>query len=596
MNSKPFFPTLQVIIMLRQPIVAVLGHVDHGKTSLLDKIRQTVIASKEAGGITQAIGTTEIPADSITNICGPLIERFKFSLNIPGLLFIDTPGHEAFTTLRKRGGSIADIAILVVDIVEGIMPQTEESINILKETKTPFVVVVNKIDRIQGWITNTACFLDNYPQQTEYVQRVFEESFYKIIMQLSNHGFSADRFDRVTDFQKTVAAVPLSAKTGEGIGELLVVLIGLSQQFLKDQLIASDKSEGMILEVKEVVGLGTIADCIIYNGTISKNDFLVIGGKFPMISKIRSLLVPDPMRDIRMEKKFHAVENVNAAAGVRISAPGMDKIVAGSPIRTAKTFEEAEKLLDILEKEKEEVELRNEVDGLILKSDTIGSLEALIHIFKKHPIRVATIGQITKYDIIDAEANTYQFHKIVIGFSTAISEEARTYAKDRAVKIIESNIIYHLKEEYDEWVEKEKEETKRKEIENITRPGKIRVLPGCIFRASNPAIVGCEVLGGILRPGYKLFKEERGGIGEVKQIQSQGQNIEEAKIGDKIAVSIIGPIVGRHIDESDVLYMDVSSEEYKRLKAHEYFLTENEKDVLEEIKEIKKRHDQRWGL
>jgi len=582
--------------MLRQPIVAVLGHVDHGKTSLLDKIRQTAIAAKEAGGITQAIGTTEIPADSIKQICGPLLERFNFQLNVPGLLFIDTPGHEAFTTLRKRGGSIADIAILVVDIVEGIMPQTEESINILKETKTPFMVAVNKIDRLQGWLAKNTSFLENYPQQNEYVKQLFEQEFYKIIMQLSNHGFAADRFDRVTDFQRTVAAVPLSAKTGEGIAELIVVLIGLSQQFLREQLIAQDKSEGMVLEVKEATGFGTVIDCIIYNGSAGKNDFLVIGGKSPMIAKIRSLLVPDPMRDIRMEKKFHSADKVNAAAGVRIAAPGLDKVVAGSPIRTAKTFEEAEHLLDALEKERTEIEVHSEIDGLILKSDTIGSLEALMHIFRDYPIRVATIGNITKYDIIDADSNVNSFHKIVVGFNTAISEEANAYAKDRGVKIIESNIIYRLKEEYEAWIEQEKELLKKKELEGVTRPGKIKILPGCIFRASNPAIVGCEVLGGILKSGYKLLKEERGVIGEIKQIQSQGQNIEEAKIGDKIAVSIVGPIVGRHIDESDILYTEISSDEYKRLRANKQFLTEHEKAVLEEIREIKRKHDPRWGL
>lgn len=582
--------------MLRQPIVAVLGHVDHGKTSLLDKVRQTAIASKEAGGITQAIGTTEIPTDSIKNICGSLLEKFRFDVNVPGLLFIDTPGHEAFTTLRKRGGTIADIAVLVVDIVEGIMPQTEESIDILKETKTPFVVAVNKIDRLQGWTAHEQCFLDNYPQQTDFVKQLFEESFYKIIMQLSNHGFSADRFDRVTDFRSTVAAVPLSAKTGEGIAELLVVLIGLSQQFLKEQLTAEDKSEGMVLEVKEVVGLGTVLDAIIYSGSASRNDFLVVGGKFPMIAKIRSLLLPDPLRDIRTEKKFHNVDSVNAAAGVRISAPGLDKVIAGSPVKTAKTFEEAEKLLDEMEKEKEEIELRSENGGLILKADTVGSLEALINLFSSYQIRSATIGQVTKYEIIDAEANADIFHRVVVGFNVSTSDDARNYAKDRGIKIIESDIIYRLKEEYEAWVEKEKAEIKKKEIEGITRAGKIKILPGCIFRASNPAIVGCEVLGGLVKPGYKLFKEGRGVVGEVKQIQSQGQNVEEAKISDKIAVSIVGPTVGRHIDESDVLYTEVSSEEYKKLKQHEQLLPENELAVLEEIGGIKKKQDPRWGL
>src|SRR3972149_2892589 len=169
--------------MIRQPIVSVLGHVDHGKTTLLDKVRQTAIAAKEAGGITQAIGTTEIPLETIQSISGRIIEKFKFEVSIPGLLFIDTPGHEAFISLRRRGGSIADLAILVVDIIEGIMPQTEESIQILKDTKTPFVIVLNKIDRIQGWHTNDESFLNNYPQQMDMTKEIFEERFYQVVSQ-----------------------------------------------------------------------------------------------------------------------------------------------------------------------------------------------------------------------------------------------------------------------------------------------------------------------------------------------------------------------------------------------------------------------------
>jgi len=146
--------------MLRQPIITVLGHVDHGKTTLLDKIRKTAIAAKEAGGITQAIGTTEIPTNVIKTLCGKLLERFKIKLIISGLLFIDTPGHEAFTTLRKRGGSIADLAILVIDINEGIMPQTIESLEILKVSRIPFIIALNKIDRIKGWTSakEICCF------------------------------------------------------------------------------------------------------------------------------------------------------------------------------------------------------------------------------------------------------------------------------------------------------------------------------------------------------------------------------------------------------------------------------------------------------
>jgi translation initiation factor 5B len=585
--------------MLRQPIIAVLGHIDHGKTSILDRIRQTAIASKEAGGITQAIGTTEIPTSAVKDLCGHLMEKFKFEITVPGLLFIDTPGHEAFTTLRKRGGSIADIAILVVDINEGIMPQTQECIEILKFSKTPFIVAVNKIDRIHGWVSHeNKCFIEGFPDQRDEVKDMFEEKFYKIIEQLSNLGFGADRYDRVSDFKNTLAVVPVSAKTGEGISDLLVILAGIAQQFLNDQLIKTDKAEGMILEVKDMTGLGTTIDAIIYDGCISKNDLLVIGGQMPMITKIKALFSPEAMRDIRTEKKFNSVESVNAACGVRIAAPGLDNVVAGSPLRTTKTMDDAKLLLEELEKEKEEVEISVEGEGLLLKADNVGSIEALVYVFKNYPIKEAKIGQITKTDVMKAETISDPFLKVIFGFNVFVNEDAEIMAKDKGVKIITSPIIYHLVEEYEKWVVEEKENVKKREIEGLTRPGKIRILPACVFRASNPAIVGCEVQGGIVKPGYTLFKNhgEFKIVGTIKQIQTQGQNVDEAKTGDKIAVSMPEPTVGRQIEEGDILYTNIESQEYIKLRANEKFLTGIEKEVLQEIYEIKKKLNERYGV
>ena len=593
-------------MQLRQPIITVLGHVDHGKTSLLDRIRNTVIAQKEAGQITQAIGATNVPAETIKKTCGNLLEKFKIDITIPGLLFIDTPGHEAFSTLRQRGGSIADLAVLVVDILEGPMPQTLESLDILKQSGVPFVIAVNKIDRIQGYNSSECNFAENFVQQSDDVKAEFEKKFYQATEALSQHGFSIERFDRITDFTKNVAAIPISTKTGEGVAELLAILAGLSQQFLKQKLITTDEAKGTILEVREVTGLGTTIDVIIYDGIICRNDFLVIGGRIPRITKIRALLVPEPLRDIRVEKKFTQIDEVRAACGVKISAPALDDVIAGSPVRTAKTLEEAKNMLEELDKEREEVEITSEGEGLILKADTIGSLEALINIFKEFPVKRAAIGHISKEDIINAEANIDPFMRIVMGFNTKISDEMEQYAKDKGIKLLESDVIYHLIEGYKKWVEEEKACVKKKELDELTRPGKIKIIPGCVFRASNPAIVGCEVLGGIIKPKYSLFKfdKHKGGadaegvlqvIGEIKQIQSQGENKDEAKIGDKVAVSIIGPTVGRQIDESDVLYTDISGECYKKLLKFEKLLTEHEKKVLEEIREMKQKKDKMWG-
>ncbi|HIG97243.1 MAG TPA: translation initiation factor IF-2, partial [Candidatus Aenigmarchaeota archaeon] len=475
----------------------------------------------EAGGITQSISTTMIAKDIIAHICGSLLERFNFAINVPGLLFIDTPGHEAFSTLRKRGGSIADIAVLVIDINEGLMPQTIESIEILKSTKTPFVIAMNKIDRINGWVSGD-CFIENFPKQSDDVKGYFEQKFYQAIEQLERNSIKADRFDRVNDFKTTVAVVPLSAKTGEGISDLLMTLIGLAQVFLKDHLVSTEKSEGMILEVKEVTGLGVTIDTVIHDGSVQKNDYLIVGGKNPMIAKVRALMMPESMRDMRTEKKFTSVDIVYAAAGVKIVAPGLDNVTAGSPIRTAKTFEEAEKFLEEMEKELEEVEISTDEEGLILKADTLGSLEALLTIFKDHPIREATIGTISKKDVMSAEVNTNYLYKIVIGFNSSSTEDVQMYAKDMNIKLMQSDVIYRLIEDYNQWVEDEEEKIKKKEIEGLTRPAEIKLIPGSVFRASDPAIIGCEVYG-MLKPGSDLIKDNGQKAGSIKQIQSQGQ-------------------------------------------------------------------------
>ncbi|MFA4820417.1 MAG: translation initiation factor IF-2 [Candidatus Aenigmatarchaeota archaeon] len=561
---------------------------------MLDKIRGTAIATREAGGITQSISTTMIAKNIIAHICGSLLERFNFAINVPGLLFIDTPGHEAFSTLRKRGGSIADIAVLVIDINEGLMPQTIESLEILKSTKTPFVIAMNKIDRINGWVPG-GCFIENFPKQSDDAKGIFEQKFYQAIGQLEKRGIKADRFDRIADFTTTVAAVPISAKTGEGIPDLLMTLIGLAQVFLKDLLVSAEKSEGMVLEVKELTGLGMTIDTVIHDGSVQKNDYLIVGGKSPIIAKVRALMMPEPMRDMRTEKKFKTVDIVYAAAGVKIVAPGLDNVIAGSPIRTAKTFEEAEKLLEEMEKEMEEVEISTDEEGLILKADTLGSLEALLTIFKDHPIREATIGTISKKDVMSAEVNTNILYKIVIGFNSAATDDVQTYAKDMKIKLLQSDVIYRLIEDYNQWVEDEEEKIKKKEIEGLTRPAEIKLIPGSVFRASDPAIIGCEVYG-LLKPGSDLIKDNGQKAGSIKQIQSQGQNVDEAKTGDKVAISISGPTIGRQVKENETLYTDINTNEYKALKKNEKFLSAPELAVLEKIFAIKRKTDPRYGL
>jgi len=331
---------------IRQPIVVVLGHVDTGKTLLLDQIRKSSVQAREAGGMTQHIGASFFPLETLAELCGTLLKTMKGKIHIPGLLVIDTPGHEAFANLRKRGGGVADIAILVIDILKGFEAQTYECVEILKARKTPFIVAANKIDRISGWKSKEKeSFLVSYESQDSYVRQDLDEQLYSIIGTFSGLGFQTNRFDKITDFTRTASIVPVSAKTGEGIPELLAVLVGLTQQYLQSRLeVTEGPAKGTVLEVKEEPGLGITLNAVIYDGIIRKGDVIVVGGKEePVVTKIRAVLLPKPLDEIRDPRdKFSSVDDVSAAAGVKIVAPDLENSLAGAPIYVVTSMDRLE--------------------------------------------------------------------------------------------------------------------------------------------------------------------------------------------------------------------------------------------------------------
>ncbi|MFP3171535.1 MAG: translation initiation factor IF-2 [Acidilobus sp.] len=589
---------------LRQPIVVVLGHVDHGKTSLLDKIRSTAVAAKEAGGITQHIGASVVPADVIEKLAEPLKKIIPVKLTIPGLLFIDTPGHELFSNLRRRGGSVADFAILVVDVTKGFQNQTYESLDLLKSRKVPFLVAANKIDRIPGWVSYPdEPFVLSYEKQSENAKRNLEEVVYgKIALSLSEQGFSADLFTRIRDFTRTVAIVPVSAKTGEGIPDLLAVLAGLTQQYLKKRLIyAEGPAKGSVLEVKEIPGLGTAVDAIIYDGVIKEGDIIVLNGKNgPIITTVRSLLMPAPLSDMRAKGvKFISVPEVQAAAGIRISAAGLDDALAGSSLYVATSYEEAKEIAEKLKGEVKELIFKGENLGVIVKADTLGTIEALLEALRRLniPVRLADVGNVTKNDVLEASltAKTDRSLGVILAFNVKVLPEAEEEALRSSVKIFQDNIIYHLLDQYTEWREKLKEEEIMSQLNQLVRPGKFMVLPGFVFRRSDPAIVGIEVLGGVLRPGYPLLSAKGREVGRILAIKDNDKSLDIVRTGSKVAISIEGKImVGRHIEEGDIIYTDVPADHATKLLTNfRKFISDDEVLVLKEIAELKKKLGQK---
>ncbi|MEM5802351.1 MAG: translation initiation factor IF-2 [Candidatus Aenigmatarchaeota archaeon] len=574
----------QVVEMIRSPIILTVGHVDHGKTTLLDKIRGTVVANQEPGAITQSIGATNIPIQTIKKICGTLLEKFKIELVIPGLLIIDTPGHAAFVTLRKRGGSVADLAILVVDIIQGFQEQTDEALAILKEYKTPFVVAATKIDKIPGWFSYSSSFSENLEKQQNYVLEEFDRKFYSLVAQLAERGFDSERFDKITNFTKQVAIVPCSGITGDGIPELLLMLAGLAQQFLKDRLSLSDVARGSVLEVKKVRGLGTTIDVILYDGVIRKGDILIVGGKEPVITKVKALLRPRELQELRVERQFESVDQVEAAAGIKISAPNLENVISGSPIIAVKSEDEIQKYVEVVQKEVEGVEFTKDIDGVVIEADSLGSLEAMIKLLTEEgiPIKKANVGQVTREDIVNAQSNKDELKKVILVFNVRVSDEMKYIAKDLGVTIFENNVIYRLIEDYKKWCDERKEKELQKKLETVSRPVELLFLKDAVFRMSHPAIFGVEVIRGVLKAGV-LLKRNGKIIGRVKEIQSEGKTISEAKKGDKVAISMEDVTIGRHIFEGDKLVSALSENDLKILKEVYDKLTDSEKELLTEL-------------
>ena len=584
---------------LRTPIVVVMGHVDHGKTTLLDKIRGTAVAKGEAGLITQHIGATEVPLEVIQDFCG---SHFGNEMQIPGLLFIDTPGHHAFTSMRSRGGSLADLAVLIVDVNEGFQPQTIESLSILKRYKTPFVVAANKMDRIGGWHpTANAPFATSLKAQNERVTEVLETRLYELVGELYKYGFDGDRYDRIGDFTRTVGIVPISAVTGEGVPDLLMILAGLAQRFLKDnlKLTATGPGVGTILEVKEEKGLGVTLDVILYNGEFNSGDTVIVGTAHePVVTKIRALLKPRPLAEIRSEERFLPVKHVAAASGVKISAPKIENALAGSTIRVVSSPEEVEALSLELKSELEAVRIDTENEGVILKSDTLGSLEALVGELKARniPIHFADVGPISRRDVIKAAAINDPLLSAVMGFNVDILPDAITEIQKTNVPVFSSEIIYSIIENYEKWVEDQKMKIEQERLEAVIRPGAVRILPDCVFRQSKPAVVGVQVIGGIVRTQVNLMREDGANVGVVKGIQARNENQGSATVGQEVAISIDGPTVGRQIHEGDILYVNIP-EKHARIVEMELKpkLAEDEREVLEDFLEIKRKKDPFWG-
>jgi len=587
----------------RQPIVSVLGHVDHGKTSILDKVRGSGVAGRESGGITQHIGASEMPLEAIREACGPLMKGKEFAL--PGLLFIDTPGHHAFTSLRARGGALADIAILVVDVNEGFKPQTKEALSILRQNHTPFVVAANKLDMIHGWESEpNRPFMLGVREQPESAKAALDTKVWEVIGQLTENGVpSADRIDRIKDFRQSVAVVPCSAKTGEGIPDLLMTLVGLAQRFLEKKL-ETDTSlagRGTIVEVKDERGLGLTLDAIIYDGTIKVGDTIVLGTTSePKVTKVKGLLKPaakDDMRDTR--EPYVNVKEVPAASGVKIVAQDLDGVLSGAPLVVARGEENLQEAIHtVAEEARSRVELDDE--GVFIKADTLGSLEALAFELraKNIPIKRADVGNISKRDLTEASTIRQAVNRAIIAFNVKLlpdAKEALTGPDFEDIAVLNSDIIYDLIERYEKWVESKRADVDKTRREQMTYPGKVLLMPDHVFRQAKPAIVGMRVLGGRLRVGQQFCRDDGRVVGIIKSIRAGEESVREAKQGAEVAVAIDDVTVGRQMDQGDIMYVEVPEADARKLLRSAGWINHDEVEVLQELQKIKEKETRFWA-
>ncbi|KAJ1508521.1 hypothetical protein HMI54_001893 [Coelomomyces lativittatus] len=570
---------------LRSPICCILGHVDTGKTKLLDKIRQTNVQDSEAGGITQQIGATYFPVDAIKNKIKVLDS--ELDIKVPGLLIIDTPGHESFTNLRSRGSSLCNMAILVVDIMHGLEPQTLESLNLLRQRKTPFIVALNKIDRMYDWksIPNNS-FVDSIKHQSRAVINEFEKRLSDIIVAFAEQGLNAQLYSENENMGKYVSIVPTSAITGEGIPDMLFLLIHLTQTRMSEKIKYVGELEATVLEVKVVEGLGTTIDVILSNGVLNESDTIVVCGlDGPIVTHIRALLTPQPMRELRVKAQYIHHKQIKAAMGVKISANGLDKAVAGSRLLVLKDVDDEDQLKEeIMEDLKH---LLASVDksgkGVWVQASTLGSLEALLSFLKSSEIPVAGmhIGPVHKKDVMKASIMLERAKEfaVMLCFDVKIDKDAQELADEMGVRVFKADIIYHLFDQFTAYYQELVELRRKDAMPEAVFPCILKMVPDCLFNKRDPIIMGVDVIEGVLRLGTPIcvLTEEKKvvSLGKVTSIEHNRKSIDIVKRGHaSVAIKIECPtyehpkMYGRHFDEKSDFYSMITRQSIDVLKAN----------------------------
>ncbi|KAG6440161.1 Elongation factor Tu GTP binding domain family protein [Babesia bovis T2Bo] len=583
----------------RSPICCVLGHVDTGKTKLLDKIRHSNVQNAEAGGITQQIGATFFPKKMLDKHCELINPEFK--LKSPGLLIIDTPGHESFNNLRARGSSLCDIAILVVDIMHGLEPQTIESIGLLRGRKCYFVIALNKIDRLYKWKTTPwATFHKTFENQLEDTRGEFFERARNIMTELSEQGLNSELYWENDDIRRNISICPTSAITGEGISDLICLILQLTQKIMVKNITHKEEFRCSVLEVKAIEGLGTTVDVILLSGTINEGDKIVLCGlSGPIVTTIRTLLTPQPLAELRVKGEYVKHTSIKAAMGVKLVAQGLEETVAGTELLLVEDDDDIEQLCEDVMQDMSSIfgNVNRTGVGVYVMASTLGSLEALLQFLtdKKIPVFSVNIGTVQKKDVKKASImreKGYPEYSVILAFDVKCATEAEKEAQVLGVKIMSADIIYHLLDSFVKYLEETQEQKKQSRISEVVFPCELTILPHCVFNKKDPFVFGVHVDNGILKPNTPLVAMAKGNqlmLGRVASMEHNKKPVDKAVKGQEICIKVVGEpniAYGRHFDCNDRVYSRITRDSIDVLK--EYFRDEMTNDAWKVVIHLKK--------
>ena len=573
---------------LKSPVVSFMGHVDAGKTSLMDLIRGTKIQQAEAGGITQTIGSSFVPINYIRQVTKNIKGKFAVEPNIPGILIVDTPGHSAFSSMRDRGSSLCDIAILVIDINKGIQPQTEESIKMLKEKKVPFVIAATKIDMIYGWKKTSETNLRKViKEQDETTVNIFQSALEDMKYEFSKLDLDAIFYFNNQKPSTTYSIVPISTQTGEGISDLLSLLVYISQNWMNGKIKYKDEVDATIMESVQDPKLGWVLDVILSNGTISVGDKIVVTAQDGIkVSTIRNIFTPPPLAQDRHKVSWISNKTIRASQGIRLIGSNLEMCVAGSSI-----FKIDNNETEIIEKANSEYSkfwksFQWDTTGIYLVAPTIGELDAGYNILKtenlpiiKGEISIFNKKVVEKYSALTQE-EIFKENKVILYFhSNPITgkqeEDFKNMSKELNITFLHNTVIYHLVDEYKKLKESFINERKKENSESgkAIFPCELDILKEHVYLkgGSDDLLFGVKVKAGRLMKGTPITTLNKVYLGRVISIRKKEKDVNEAKVRDEVCIRIKndnGVGYGRQFTHSDQLISQITRESIDELKTN----------------------------